>query len=206
MPTCSPRSSRSSGQASTLSLPSIVAARQKPVRKIDADLAFRALSDRTRLRILHLLLHDELSVGDISGAHLNPAVTAGFWASGRFLSSEVAPYLLSQFAGALGASGLLKLLFPENKLLGVTLPAGSELQSFILETVLTFLLILTILNVSTGAREKGITAGIGNLKHFWLYVPGPVLRALLAVPACCAIPRDRLLLRPKVKPVIPTTH
>jgi len=51
-------------------------------------------------------------------------------------------------------------LFPQNRFLGATLPAGSDLQSFILEFVLTFLLMLTILNVSTGAKEKGITAGI----------------------------------------------
>jgi aquaporin Z len=45
-------------------------------------------------------------------------------------------------------------------LLGATIPAGTDLQSFALEFVLTFLLMLTILNVSTGAKEKGITAGI----------------------------------------------
>jgi aquaporin NIP len=100
------------------------------------------------------------TVGDISGAHLNPAVTIGFWAARRLPSRGVLPYIGSQLAGALLASGLLRILFPENKLLGATLPAGSELQSFVLETVLTFLLMLTILNVSTGAEEKGITAGI----------------------------------------------
>jgi len=100
------------------------------------------------------------TVGDISGAHLNPAVTIGFWAARRLPSREVIPYVLSQTVGALAASGLLRVLFPQNKLLGATLPAGSELQSFILELVLTFILMLTILNVSTGAKEKGITAGI----------------------------------------------
>ena len=40
------------------------------------------------------------------------------------------------------------------------MPAGSELQSFVLEAILTLLLMLTILKVSTGAKEKGITAGI----------------------------------------------
>jgi aquaporin NIP len=100
------------------------------------------------------------TVGDISGAHLNPAVTLGFWTARRLPGREVAPYVTSQIIGALVASGLLKLLFPQSRLLGATLPAGSELQSFILESVLTFILMLTILNVSTGAKEKGITAGI----------------------------------------------
>jgi aquaporin Z len=100
------------------------------------------------------------TVGDISGAHLNPAVTIGFWAAKRLPANELAPYILSQTGGALIASCLLRLLFPQSQFLGATLPAGSELQSFILECVLTFLLMLTILNVSTGAKEKGITAGI----------------------------------------------
>jgi aquaporin Z len=100
------------------------------------------------------------TVGDISGAHLNPAVTCGFWFSGRFPGALVAPYVLSQLAGAFAASGLLRALFQKHLTLGATLPAGSEFQSFILEFVLTFLLMFVILNVSTGAKEKGITAGI----------------------------------------------
>jgi aquaporin NIP len=100
------------------------------------------------------------TVGDISGAHLNPAVTFGFWAARRMRGREVLPYIASQVVGACLASACLRLMFPENKLLGATLPAGSEAQSFVLETILTFVLMLTILSVSTGAKEKGITAGI----------------------------------------------
>jgi aquaporin NIP len=100
------------------------------------------------------------TVGDISGAHLNPAVTLGFWAARRMPGREVLPYITSQTVAAILASSLLRLLFPGNLLLGATLPAGSDLQSFVLEMVLTFFLMLTILNISTGAREKGITAGI----------------------------------------------
>lgn len=100
------------------------------------------------------------TVGDISGAHLNPAVTIGFWAARRLPGRDVAPYIASQITGAIFASALLRFLFPQNQLLGATLPAGSESQSFVLEIVLTFFLMLTILNVSTGAKEKGVTAGI----------------------------------------------
>ena len=59
------------------------------------------------------------------------------------------------------------------------MPAGSEMQSFVLETILTFFLMLTILNVSTGAKEKGMTAGIAI---------GAViaLEALFAGPICGA--------------------
>lgn len=100
------------------------------------------------------------TVGDISGAHLNPAVTLGFWAARRLPGRDVGPYIVSQLVGALAASLELRILFPANRLLGTTLPAGSEAQSFILEFILTLLLMLTILSVSTGAKEKGITAGI----------------------------------------------
>jgi Glycerol uptake facilitator and related permeases (Major Intrinsic Protein Family) len=100
------------------------------------------------------------TLGDISGAHLNPAVTIGFWAARRLPGRDVGPYIVSQLAGAIAASLELRILFPANRLLGATLPAGSEAQSFILEFILTLLLMLTILSVSTGAKEKGITAGI----------------------------------------------
>ena len=100
------------------------------------------------------------AVGDISGAHFNPAVTIAFWLSGRFSARSVLPYIASQCLGAVAASGVLRLLFPTHPTLGATLPAGSEMQSFILELILTLLLMFVILNVSTGAKEKGITAGI----------------------------------------------
>ena len=97
------------------------------------------------------------TVGDISGAHLNPAVSLGFFAARRFSMREVIPYIVSQCAGAFAASGVLRLLFPRDATLGATLPAGSATQSFVLELVLTAILMFVILSVSTGAAEKGIT-------------------------------------------------
>lgn len=98
--------------------------------------------------------------GDISGAHLNPAVTIAFAAAKRFPWNEIPLYLGAQLAGAFAASGLLKFLFPGPGTLGATLPSGSASQSFVLEVVLTAILMLVILSVSTGSKEKGITAGI----------------------------------------------
>lgn len=99
--------------------------------------------------------------GDVSGAHLNPAVTIAFAAARRFPWREVPGYAGAQLVGAVSASLLLQLLFPQNNaFLGATSPAGSSMQSFVLELVLTAILMLTILSVSTGAKEKGITAGI----------------------------------------------
>ena len=117
--------------------------------------------------------------GDISGAHLNPAVTLGFWLARRMPGRDVLPYIMSQIAGAIFASGLLRFLFPENKLLGATVPAGGAMQSSVLEAVLTFFLMLTILNVSTGAKEKGITAGIavGSVIALEAMFAGPICGA-----------------------------
>lgn len=100
------------------------------------------------------------ALGDISGAHLNPAVTLGFGLEGTFSKKQILPYILSQVLGAVSASFLLKLLFPSNINLGATLPAGSDMQSFILEIILTFILMFVIIRVATGSKETGIMAGI----------------------------------------------
>jgi len=100
------------------------------------------------------------ALGDVSGAHINPAVTIAFAVAKRFEWKEVAPYITAQLIGAVLASMLLNFLFPVNDMLGTTIPAGPPMQSFILEVMLTFILMFVILNVSVGAKEKGITAGI----------------------------------------------
>ena len=98
--------------------------------------------------------------GDLSGAHLNPAVTIAFWAAGKFPRNEVVLYVVAQLLGAFFASGLLKILFPQSVNLGTTLPSGPDSQSFVLEIILTFLLMTVILNTATDSKEKGMLAGI----------------------------------------------
>lgn len=117
--------------------------------------------------------------GDVSGAHFNPAVTLAFASIGRFEWIRVPAYLGAQLAGALAASGLLRILFPANKFLGATLPSGGDLQSFLFEVVLTFFLMLVILQVSSGAKEKGITAGIaiGAMVGLEALFAGPICGA-----------------------------
>src|SRR5437764_6836096 len=70
------------------------------------------------------------AVGDVSGAHLNPAVTLGFFVARRFEARLVVPYILCQCAGACLASLTLRLLFPAHPTLGTTVPAGVAVQSF----------------------------------------------------------------------------
>jgi len=98
--------------------------------------------------------------GEISGAHFNPAVTLGFASVNRFEKKEIVPYLTSQVAGAFLATLVLKFLFPENQNLGATLPAGSAIQSFVLEFILTYFLMIVIIHVSQGSKEVGVLAGI----------------------------------------------
>jgi len=65
------------------------------------------------------------AVGDVSGAHLNPAVTAGFFLAGRLPGRCVIPYMVSQTIGAFLASFGLLLLFGNHAHLGATAPLGS---------------------------------------------------------------------------------
>ena len=116
------------------------------------------------------------TVGEVSGAHLNPAVTLGFWFSGRLEKRAVLPYIASQCVGAVGGCLMLLFLFRRTANLGATVPAGSAMQSFVLEVLLTAILMLVILSVSIGAKEKGITAGIvvGSVIALEALFAGPI--------------------------------
>ena len=119
------------------------------------------------------------AVGDISGAHMNPAVTVGMWASRRLPTGLVLPYVLAQLAGGFAASGLLKVLFPQHPTLGATIPAGSAWQSFVLEIVLTWILMAVVLRVSSGSKERGMFAGItvGSVIAVEAMFAGPICGA-----------------------------
>jgi len=116
------------------------------------------------------------SVGDVSGAHINPAVTLGFLVAKRMSLREAAGYVLAQCLGAIAAAALLRLMFSDHETLGSTIPAGSQMQSFGLEVILTAMLMFVILCVSTGAKEKGITAGIavGSVVMLEAMFAGPI--------------------------------
>ncbi|VXA92898.1 conserved membrane hypothetical protein [Flavobacterium sp. 9AF] len=119
------------------------------------------------------------ALGSISGAHFNPAVTIAFSIANKFKKREIFPYVVSQFLGAIAASGLLYLLFPSNVFLGATIPTGSNMQSFILEFILTFLLMLVILSVAHGSKEQGMFAGIaiGSVVGLEAMFAGPICGA-----------------------------
>ncbi|MDB0007192.1 aquaporin [Flavobacteriales bacterium] len=116
------------------------------------------------------------SIGSISGAHINPAVSIAFWISKRFSGKEVLPYIISQFLGAILASLTLSFMFPQHELLGATLPAGSWEQSFVMEFILTFILMFVILLMSEGSKEVGVMTGfaVGMVVAFEAIFAGPV--------------------------------
>jgi aquaporin NIP len=121
------------------------------------------------------------ALGDISGAHFNPAVSVGFWAAGRFPSREMGIYAACQCVGAVIASVLLRLIFRGHVTLGVTQPGldVTNLNAMWFEAVLTFFLVFVILNVSHGAKEKGAFAGtaIGGTIALDALFGGPVTGA-----------------------------
>lgn len=101
------------------------------------------------------------SMGHISGAHFNPAVTLAFWQGGYFPKRNVLPYIVAQLLGAIVASGILLLTFGKVANLGATLPLNNNWQqSLILETLLTFILMLVILGSAVDPRSH---SGFGGL-------------------------------------------
>ena len=119
------------------------------------------------------------ALGNISGAHLNPAVSIAFAVAKRFPAKQLLPYIASQVIGALLASLILKVLFPANQFLGATIPQGTAWQSFVLELILTFFLMLVIINVATGSKEQGMFAGlaIGSTVLLEAMFAGPICGA-----------------------------
>jgi MIP family channel proteins len=114
--------------------------------------------------------------GEISGAHLNPAVTVGFWAAGRFPARYVLPYVAAQVIGGLAGSGLVWLLIPDSPTLGGNQPGFGVLPGLGAEVVLTFWLMLIVLRVADGSHEQGLLAGltIGGVVTLEILAGGPV--------------------------------
>ena len=119
------------------------------------------------------------AIGEQSGAHINPAVTLAFWASGSFPKKEVAPYIIAQIIGALLASATLYFLFPAHLSQGATIPLNSNAQAFVLEVILSFILMFVIIKVSTGSKETGTMAGIaiGGVVGLEAMFAGPITGA-----------------------------
>ncbi len=102
------------------------------------------------------------TIGETSGAHLNPAVTVAFAARGHFPWLRVPGYLLAQLGGAVLAAGLLRALFGSAERSGGTFPGPgiAAWTALVMEIVLTFGLVTVILGTASGARNVGHNAAI----------------------------------------------
>ncbi len=117
--------------------------------------------------------------GDLSGANMNPVVSITLACLKMHTFTDAFFYTLFQAAGAFSASFTLHFLFPANKGLGGTLPSGTAMQSFLLETLLTFLLMLAVLLLSHTSHR---------IKKYAPIIIGAIvgLEALFAGPICGA--------------------
>lgn len=117
--------------------------------------------------------------GRISGAHMNPAVTLTLVILKLHPKKELLPYWGSQLIGAFAASFTLRFMFPEDEFLGASLPSGSEGQSFMLEFILTFMLMIVILLTSQGRKIEQYFApiAIGATVMLEALYAGPISKA-----------------------------
>jgi|TARA_B110000881_G_scaffold219389_1_gene241171 aquaporin Z len=117
--------------------------------------------------------------GETSGAHFNPAVTIAFAYAKKFAWKEVPKYIIAQILGAFAASLILWFLFPTSETLGATIPTVDVGRAFVMELLLTFFLMVVIINVSTGSKETGIIAGIavGAVVLLEAMFAGPITNA-----------------------------
>ncbi|MFT5207123.1 MAG: aquaporin NIP [Candidatus Omnitrophota bacterium] len=119
------------------------------------------------------------TLGHISGAHFNPAVTFGFALARHFPKKEVLLYWVAQVAGAIAASALLSFLLPNSISHGATLPSVPAWTAFAWEVTLTFFLMFVIMAVATDTRAVGTMAGIaiGAIVGLDAFVGGPITGA-----------------------------
>jgi MIP family channel proteins len=131
------------------------------------------------LSFAFVILAGVYALGHISGAHFNPAVTAGFWLSGRFPRRDVVPYALAQLSGATAGALLLRFLLGADAQAAATVPSVPLFSAFVVEIVLTFFLMLVIMAVATDHRVASPAAGlaVGLTVGFDAMMGGPLTGA-----------------------------
>jgi len=116
------------------------------------------------------------AIGHISGAHLNPSVTLASALVRRFPWAQVPAYIGAQVFASISAGFVLRLMFGEVAHMAATIPTGSDMQSFILEILITFFLMFVVSAVSTDTRAIGELAGlaVGTTVAMNVIIAGPI--------------------------------
>jgi len=116
------------------------------------------------------------TVGHISGAHFNPAVTLAFAVTRHLPIRQVIPYWLAQFLAGIAAMTVLALIMPTGQSYGATIPSGSVGAAFAWEVILSAFMMLVIIAVATDTRAEGVMAGIaiGTIVALCAFLGGPV--------------------------------
>lgn len=131
------------------------------------------------LSFAFVILAGVYALGHISGAHFNPAVTVGFWLSGRFPRRELLPYILAQLSGATAGGVLLRAILGTDSRAAATVPHIPAASGLVIEIVLTFFLMLVIMAVATDHRVASPAAGlaVGLTVGFDAMMGGPLTGA-----------------------------
>lgn len=115
------------------------------------------------------------TLGHISGAHFNPAVTLAFAATRHFPARQILPYWAAQITGGIAAIATLSFLIPDAGSYGATIPAAGSMAAFAWEVMLSFFLMFVIIAVATDTRAEGVMAGIaiGTIVTVCAFIGGP---------------------------------
>jgi MIP family channel proteins len=128
------------------------------IGSLDGEITAVARSAATGLLVMVMIY----SIGNVSGAHFNPAVTTAFALRGAFPWRRVPLYWVAQVAGAFLGAGLLRWMFGNVEHLGATIPHLGAVRGFGMEIVLTVILVSVVLGTATRHRSIGANAAIAS--------------------------------------------
>ncbi|HTR55091.1 MAG TPA: aquaporin [Kofleriaceae bacterium] len=128
------------------------------IGSLDGEITSVARSAATGLLVMTMIY----AIGNVSGAHFNPAVTCAFAMRGVFPWRRVPLYWIAQLVGAFLGVGLLRWMFGDVAHLGTTLPSFGATRGFGMEIVLTMILVSVVLGTATRHRSVGANAAIAS--------------------------------------------